>query len=75
MASCSIFLNTDWIFGGAGTGPGRACAAFMSCFRAGDSFDMVGACGKGFARLMYVCASYEAIDTIKFELSSACRQL
>jgi hypothetical protein len=28
--------------GGAGTGPGRECAALMSCLRAGDSFDMVG---------------------------------
>lgn len=41
VASLSIFLNTDWIFGGAGTGPGRACAAFISCLRAGESFDMV----------------------------------
>jgi hypothetical protein len=28
--------------GGAGTGPGRECAALMSDFRAGESFDMVG---------------------------------
>jgi hypothetical protein len=42
VASDSIFLNTDWIFGGAGTGPGRECAALMSCLRAGESFDMVG---------------------------------
>lgn len=41
-ASASIFLKTDWIFGGAGTGPGRACAAFMSCLTAGESFDIAG---------------------------------
>jgi hypothetical protein len=29
--------------GGAGTGPGRACAALMSDLRAGDSFDMAAA--------------------------------
>jgi hypothetical protein len=28
--------------GGAGTGPGRACATLMSDLRAGDSFDMAG---------------------------------
>jgi len=27
--------------GGAGTGPGRACVALMSDFRAGESLDMV----------------------------------
>jgi hypothetical protein len=27
--------------GGAGTGPGRECAALMSDLRAGDSFDML----------------------------------
>lgn len=42
VASCSIFWNKDCIFGGAGTGPGRECAAFMSCLRAGESLDMVG---------------------------------
>lgn len=45
VASFSIFLKTDWIFGGAGTGPGRECAAFMSCLRAGDSLDMMGELG------------------------------
>jgi hypothetical protein len=28
--------------GGAGTGPGRECAALMSDLRVGDSFDMAG---------------------------------
>lgn len=45
VASCSIFLNTDWIPGGAGTGPGRECAAFINCLRAGESLDILGQCG------------------------------
>ena len=40
-ASCSIRLYTAWILGGAGTGPGRECAALMSDLSVGDSFDMV----------------------------------
>jgi hypothetical protein len=41
VASCSIRLYTAWILGGAGTGPGRECAALMSDLSVGDSFDMV----------------------------------
>lgn len=48
VASLSIFLNTDWILGGAGTGPGRECAALMSCLRAGESFDMVVERGRSY---------------------------
>ena len=41
VASCSIRLYTACILGGAGTGPGRECAALMSDLSVGDSFDMV----------------------------------
>ena len=41
VASSSIRLYTAWILGGAGTGPGRECAALMSDLSVGDSFDMV----------------------------------
>jgi hypothetical protein len=42
VASSWILWYTAVMRGGAGTGPGRECAALMSCLRAGDSFDMVG---------------------------------
>lgn len=41
VASRSIFLKTLCMFRGAGTGPGRACEAFMRALRAGESLDMV----------------------------------
>ncbi len=41
VASLSILLYTACIFAGAGTGPGRECAALMSDLRAGDSLDIV----------------------------------
>ena len=41
VASSSIRLYTAWILRGAGTGPGRECAALMSDLSVGDSFDMV----------------------------------
>lgn len=40
IASSCNFLYTAWIRGGAGTGPGRECAALMRDLRAGDSFDI-----------------------------------
>jgi hypothetical protein len=40
VASCSIFLYIDWIWRGAGTGPGRACAALMSAFTPAPSLDI-----------------------------------
>jgi hypothetical protein len=42
VASFSIRLYKLWIPGGAGTGPGRECAALMSDLRDGDSLDMAG---------------------------------
>ena len=42
VASFSILPYIAWILGGAGTGPGRACAALMRDFRVGDSLDMIG---------------------------------
>lgn len=41
VASSSIFLNTDCIWRGAGTGPGRECAALMRDLRVGESFDIL----------------------------------
>ena len=41
VASLSILLKTACILGGAGTGPGRECAALMSDLSAGESFDMM----------------------------------
>lgn len=41
VASFSIRLYMPWIPAGAGTGPGRECAALMSDLRDGDSLDMV----------------------------------
>jgi len=41
-ASLSIFLYTDSMLRGAGTGPGRACAAFMRAFKPGPSLDIGG---------------------------------
>jgi hypothetical protein len=41
VASSSILLYTAWILGGAGTGPGRECAALMNDLSVGDSFDIV----------------------------------
>ena len=40
VASFSIRPYTSWMCRGAGTGPGRACAAFMRAFRPGASFDI-----------------------------------
>jgi hypothetical protein len=42
VASSCILWYTAWMRGGAGTGPGRECAALMRDLRAGDSFDIVG---------------------------------
>ena len=41
VASFSILLYSAWIRAGAGTGPGRECAALRSDFNAGDSFDIL----------------------------------
>ena len=41
VASSWMRWYTAWMRGGAGTGPGRECAALMSDLRAGESFDMV----------------------------------
>lgn len=41
VASCSIFLKIESMCLGAGTGPGRECAALMRALRLGDSFDML----------------------------------
>jgi hypothetical protein len=41
VASSSILLYTACILGGAGTGPGRECAALMSDLSVGDSLDIV----------------------------------
>lgn len=41
VASSSILLYTACIRGGAGTGPGRECAALINDLRAGESFDIV----------------------------------
>lgn len=41
--------------GGAGTGPGRECAALMRDLRAGDSFDIVDTLSRNqFAKDIYV---------------------
>lgn len=42
VASLSILLYMAWIPGGAGTGPGRECAALMRDLSDGDSLDMAG---------------------------------
>jgi hypothetical protein len=41
VASRSILLYSVSMRLGAGTGPGRACEAFMRLLRLGDSFDML----------------------------------
>jgi len=41
VASSSILLYTACMRGGAGTAPGRECAAFINDLRAGDNFDIV----------------------------------
>lgn len=47
--------------GGAGTGPGRECAALMRDLRAGDSFDIVDAlCRNQSAKDIYVYCRSQA---------------
>lgn len=53
-ASLAMPAKRRVMCGGAGTRPGRACGAAMSCLRAGESLDMVGAVGGVCAREWWV---------------------